>query len=91
MLDFQDVVVQIFTEEQREHYNLDGYYSMAKVRQSPAVLELLVHCLPVSAAGTESEQALPVQGLNCDWNAAMTVLLTKFQEGVCAGCRAALP
>jgi len=26
-----DVVVQIFTQEQREHYNLDGYYSMAEV------------------------------------------------------------
>lgn len=31
VLDFMDVVVQIFTEPQRAYYDLDGYYGMAKV------------------------------------------------------------
>jgi len=39
VLDFVDVVVQIFTQEQREFYNLDGYYSMAKAVELPFLKE----------------------------------------------------
>lgn len=38
VLDLQDIVVHIFTPEQREFYDLDGYYGLAEVN-SPAILD----------------------------------------------------
>lgn len=38
MLDLQDIVVHIFTPEQREFYDLDGYYGLAEVSTNPNLI-----------------------------------------------------